>query len=76
MHLVCFTLGFVAGGIPNIIQQYVFRKNLESLGGEADMPEDSLTDIERYGEGFSNVVEDADDIREREKREEEEIGFW
>ena len=70
-HLVCFTLGFVAGVIPDIIKHYSYYKHLEALGSE-----DPLSNEERYGEEYDEVVEDIDDVKEREKQEEEEIGFW
>ena len=60
------TVGFICGCVPDLIKQYAYRKSLESLG-------DNELSLYRP---LDEYVEDPDDIIEREKREEADIGFF
>lgn len=63
--LSCFVLGMIASIVPQQIQQYLYRKHLEKLGADEMQIVDDA--------GFPM---DEEDIREQEKKEEENYGFF
>lgn len=72
MDIVIFAVGLVAGFImgfvPTWVGQYIYRKNLEALGDGGKKDE--------YKRIVMDEAEDPDDQAEREKKEQENIGFW
>ena len=57
---VGLAVGFVSGAVPDLLKHRSYTKSLEQLS--AGRPVDPL--------------EDEEDVAEKEKKREEEIGFW
>lgn len=54
-------VGFVGGAVPDVIKHYSYAKNLERLSRPVDV---------------LDPLEDEDEVREREKKEEAAYGFF
>jgi len=73
MEFVIFSAGLVAGVligyVPTWIGQVIYRKQLEALGDGK---------IKRLAAAVSypEEAEDPDDAKEREKKEQQNYGFW